>query len=254
MAVLHDILDNRDYMLDLCVRMAHHSSAIEGNMLSQDEVASIILDSFLNLKASEREFYEVRNYRFVLPVLIDSLMNGELLSNELIKKLHSVIMRDLHQEAGAFKMAENMIIGADFEPTKPRLVPTALKDWCDNVEYRLNSIENPQEKLRIILESHIQFERIHPFSDGNGRIGRLLIVYSCLQNNLPPLVIPKEQKALYMSFLRGGEFISFAQELQAMEQERMDRFVVKQVIGKISEVRSKTKGRTTTATQPPLLM
>lgn len=103
MATLHEILNNNDYMLDLCVRMAHHSTAIEGNTLSQDETASIILDNFLNLKASEREFYEVRNYRFLLPVLIDSLTNKELLNNELIKKFHNVIMRDLRDDAGQFK-------------------------------------------------------------------------------------------------------------------------------------------------------
>ena len=228
MAALHDILNNNDYMLDLCVRMAHHSTAIEGNTLSQDATASIILDSFLNLKASEREFYEVRNYRFLLPVLIDSLTNKELLDNELIKKFHSVIMKDLRDDAGQFKKIENLIIGANFEPTKPYLVPSALKDWCDNLDYKLKNATSSKEKVEAILYSHASFEKIHPFGDGNGRTGRLLMIYSCFQNNLPPLVIPKEQKAKYISFLRGEdikEFVLFARELQIVEQKRMDKFL-----------------------------
>lgn len=60
-------LKNKDYMLDLCVRMAHHSTAIEGNTLSQDETASIILNGFISKGISEREMYEVRNYRNVYP-------------------------------------------------------------------------------------------------------------------------------------------------------------------------------------------
>ncbi|HEC1573939.1 TPA: Fic family protein, partial [Campylobacter upsaliensis] len=56
-----EILNNKSYMLDLCVRMAHHSTAIEGNTLSQDETASIILDGYISRPIKERELYEVRN-------------------------------------------------------------------------------------------------------------------------------------------------------------------------------------------------
>ncbi|WP_233712911.1 MULTISPECIES: Fic family protein [unclassified Helicobacter] len=130
-----NMLNNRDYMLDLCVRMAHHSTAIEGNTLSQDETASIILDGFLHFRASEREFYEVRNYRLAMPFFVDSLKSDKPLNAELIKSLHALIMKDLHDEAGHFKKLENMVVGANFEPTKPYLVPTAIKEWCENLYY-----------------------------------------------------------------------------------------------------------------------
>ncbi|EEO7742408.1 Fic family protein, partial [Campylobacter upsaliensis] len=63
-----EILNNKNYMLDLCVRMAHHSTAIEGNTLSQDETASIILDGYISRPIKERELYEVRNYKNILPM------------------------------------------------------------------------------------------------------------------------------------------------------------------------------------------
>lgn len=220
-------LDDEDYILDLCVRMAHHSTAIEGNTLSQDESANIILNQFLHLRASEREFYEVRNYRLIMPFFVQSLKNDKPLNGELIKAFHALIMKDLHDEAGHFKKLENVVVGANFEPTKPYLVPTAIKDWCENLDHKLQSVRGCTEKLQAILESHIAFERIHPFSDGNGRTGRVLIVYSCFANDLPPLIIPKDEKARYISFLRGGdmlEFVEFSKSLQILEKERMQKF------------------------------
>ncbi|WP_229770968.1 hypothetical protein [Campylobacter portucalensis] len=65
--------NERDYWLDVCVRMAHHSTAIEGNTLSQDETASILLDGYIAKATSECEFYEVKNYRQILPKMFSSL-------------------------------------------------------------------------------------------------------------------------------------------------------------------------------------
>ncbi|EPM8362070.1 Fic family protein, partial [Campylobacter jejuni] len=105
-----EILNNKSYMLDLCVRMAHHSTAIEGNTLSQDETASIILDGYISRPIKERELYEVRNYKNILPMLIEKLKSKIKIDNELIKEFHKIIMRDLIDNNGNFKKLENMII------------------------------------------------------------------------------------------------------------------------------------------------
>lgn len=222
------MLNNRDYMLDVCVRMAHHSTAIEGNTLTQQETASIILDNYIPRAIREREFYEVRNYKILLPAFIESLQNQEVIDTKLIKHLHSITMKDLHYEAGYFKIAENMIIGAEFEPTKPALVPMAIKNMCDNLTYKLAHSKDELDKVKAILESHIEFEKIHPFADGNGRIGRLLIIYSCFEHHLTPIIIPQEQKDRYIACLHHSkleEFVMFAQEIQAEEKERYKKFM-----------------------------
>ena len=79
------LLQNKEYMLDLCIRMAHHSTAIEGNTLTQDETASIILDNFITSPVKEREFYEVRNYKILLPYFIEKLQEKVKIDAELIK-------------------------------------------------------------------------------------------------------------------------------------------------------------------------
>ena len=224
---LMDILNNQEYMLDLCVRMAHHSTAIEGNTLSQDESASILLDEYIPKQMNMREFYEVKNYKEVLKTLIDSLQSKAKLTPQLIKHFHALCLDNLLTNKGEFKKIPNIIVGATFDTLPPYQVPSAMADWCDNLYYRFDNANNDDDKLQAILESHIHFEKIHPFSDGNGRIGRLLIVYSCLEQNLSPVIIQKDDKARYISILRNHDIINFmsmAKNLQEQESKRIEIF------------------------------
>ena len=68
-----NILNNPDYVSDLTVRMAHHNTAIEGNTLTQDETASILLNGIIPKQMNEREYYEVKNYQNIIPFMLDCL-------------------------------------------------------------------------------------------------------------------------------------------------------------------------------------
>ncbi len=110
-------------------------------------------------------------------------------------------MNFLLPNKGAFKTADNTILGSSFETTPHFQAPMAMKEWCDNLNYKMKTLQDKEEKLKAILEQHILFERIHPFSDGNGRVGRMLIFYSALEQNLAPFVITKGQKEAYIKAL-----------------------------------------------------
>lgn len=73
----------------------------------------------------------------------------------------------------------------------------------------MENASTDKEKLEGILDTHIQFERIHPFSDGNGRTGRVLMNYSLLQEGFPPLIIEKETKATYIELLAKQDLNGF---------------------------------------------
>ena len=78
-----------------------------------------------------------------------------------------------------------------------------------------------------VAKYHIEFEKIHPFEDGNGRTGRLLINYELLKNNLSPVVIAKEDRVKYFEFLRNTDSNGLAEwlkELSTREKERMEKF------------------------------
>lgn len=213
-----------DYILDLCVRMAHHSTAIEGNSLTQAQTSSIILNNYIPQAMNEREFYEVRNYRTLLPFMVECLENKAVLTPKLICEFHNTIMENLLYNKGRFKTTQNMIVGSEFETTLPYQVPMVMQEWCENLYFRFANAINENQKLECILESHIHFERIHPFSDGNGRVGRLLMVYSCLEQGLAPIVIPIGEKNRYISILQNRnikDFISLAEELQKSERDKI---------------------------------
>ena len=213
-----------EYMEDMLVRMAHHSTAIEGNTLTQAETISILIHNFIPRDMSEREYYEVKNYRKVFNTLLEA---DRKITTELIKKYNKDIMENLYDLNGKFKTTQNLILGAEFEPTKPYLVPFEIEDWCNNLSYRLDNAKTNEEKVEIIMDQHIKFEKIHPFNDGNGRTGRLLIIHSCLKEDLEPIIIPKEEKGKYINLLASEnlkELTKWALQLQEKERDRIEKF------------------------------
>lgn len=228
-----EIFENKDYTDDLTVRMAHHNTAIEGNTLSQDDTASIILNGIIPRKIDEREFYEVKNYKKIIPFMIENLRNERMCDNEFLKEAHFILLENLVHNPGKFKTTQNMIIGATFETTLPYQVPYVLKDCLDNLNFRLKNTNSDDEKLKAILNYHIKFERIHPFSDGNGRTGRFAMFYLTIQNNLIPFTISKNLKNDYIHCLRNenvDEMFILVKKLQILEQEIISKFECKKDI------------------------
>ena len=218
---------NYEYFLDLSVRMTHHSNAIEGNTLTLNETATIILDSTIPGSKSVREVFEVLNHKRAIDYMISELENDKKLDIYVIKSINKEILDRLNDNAGNFKRNSNAIIGVNFETSTPSQAPILTKNWIENLNYRLELCKNDDEKLLEILNSHIEFERIHPFSDGNGRTGRLIMMYLCFQEKISPFVIEKEDRALYMSYLREQNvdiIFEKVKELQKFEQKRIEKF------------------------------
>ena len=218
---------NYEYFLDLSVRMTYHSNAIEGNTLTLNETAAIILDSTIPGSQSVREVFEVLNHKKAIDYIISELENEKKLDIYMIKNINKEILDRLNDNAGNFKNSSNAIIGADFETSTPSQAPVLTKNWIENLNYRLELCKNDDEKLLEILNSHIEFERIHPFSDGNGRTGRLIMLYLCFQENISPFVIEKNDRALYMNYLREQNveiIFERVKELQEFEDNRLIQF------------------------------
>ena len=218
---------NYEYFLDLSVRMTHHSNAIEGNTLTLNETATIILDSTIPGSKSVREVFEVLNHKRAIDYMLNKLANDQNLDIYMIKNINKEILDRLNDNAGNFKNSSNAIIGADFQTSTPSQAPVLTKNWIENLNYRLKLCKNDDEKLSEILNSHIEFERIHPFSDGNGRTGRLIMLYLCFQENISPFVIEKNDRALYMNYLREQNtniIFDKVKELQEFEKKRMEQF------------------------------
>ena len=227
MNILHTF--SKDYLDYILVRLAYHSAGIAGNTISLPATVSIIVNGTLPMsgKATVREFYEIENHKHAFDNILTHLINEETLTIDIIKEIHADLTDRLQYNRGQFKKNENMILGAEFQTASPAETPLLMDQVGDNLIYRLESSESDDEKLIAILDTHIQFERIHPFSDGNGRTGRMVLNYSLLQQGFPPLIIEKETIAEYIEFLGNQDldgFYKFALELLEKEQKRLLAF------------------------------
>ena len=136
------------------------------------------------------------NYRIALEEGVEAVRDREI-SPALIREIHATLMKDARDrdEAGRFKAKQNFIgrrpsdpiENAIFVPPSPQETPALMRDLCDHVE---SSLDEP--RLVQVALTHFQFETIHPFGDGNGRVGRLLILLRLIRTGLldDPLVYP----------------------------------------------------------------
>jgi Fic family protein len=216
----------KDYVDDILVRLTHHSSALENNRITLNETVSIILHNTIPGKVSVREFYEVDNHKRAFQYMMEQL--DEELSLSLIHGIHEQLMDRLHHERGRFKSSDNAIAGADFETAPYQETPMLMVQWVDNLKYRLDTAEDEDSIILAVCESHIEFERIHPYADGNGRTGRLIMVYLLLKYGLCPLIINKEDKEKYIHFLSTRDvdgFASYAKSIIEKERVRYLKFL-----------------------------
>lgn len=217
----------KEYLDDLLVRLAHHSSAIEGNTITLNQTVSIILNDTIPGSINKREFYEVENHKQAFEYIQHNLLNGEKLSLGVIKEIHKLLLDHLDFNRGNFKNISNAIVGAEFDTASPEQTPNLMYQWLNNYEYLIENAKTEEEKIRVILEKHIEFERIHPFNDGNGRTGRMIMLYSLLENNLPPIIISKELKPRYILGLAEQDtnlLYNLVQPLIEKEKDRMQKF------------------------------
>ena len=220
----------QEYFDDLMVRMAHHSTAIEGNTLTQGETKSVLIDGYVPRAIELRELNEVLNYKSFTKHMIADLQAGREVTTEYIKEIHGILCREaIESVPGRFKTQPNMVIGADFIPSPPYRVPMDMENWVQDLKVQLEYAKTEKDVVTAVCRQHFAFERIHPFSDGNGRVGRALLVYSCLQSGIVPIVIPVSQKKLYINYLNNMDLdglVAFSLELMEEEKQRMEAFGV----------------------------
>lgn len=211
------IRESQEYYENFITRSVHSSNRIEGNTLSYAETYAIIFNdnSFSLSGIRPREIYEAINLKYALT---ESLKHQEdEINSAFIIKLNEIINRNIKDTSG-YRRVPVFVRGADFVPPEAKYVPNMVMEQI----YFYN--QSPLPLLEKIAEFHIRFEHIHPFEDGNGRTGRLLINHELIRNNEVPIVIIDERRAEYFRYLQDYDAQGLArmiQELQEVEKEKM---------------------------------
>lgn len=180
---------------ELQVRMTYNSNHIEGSKLSEDQTRLIFETNTINMGDGipVDDILETVHHFRAIDYCIDSA--EEMLTEDIIKQLHYIIKHDTKDSTltwfavGEYKKRSNVVWGR--ETSKPAEVSKHMKGLLE----KYNAKENI--KIEDIIEFHAEFEHIHPFQDGNGRVGRLIVLKECLKNNIIPFIIEDSKKGFY---------------------------------------------------------
>ena len=222
MTILEFILNNNDYLEDLITRSTYHSNAIEGSTLTYAETYAILYnDNSFKIEGKEpREIYEAINHKKALELVFKNLQSHDGFDEKFIKKLNETINRDIKYTEG-YRTVQVFIRGSEHISPAPEKIPNLMNYFVYNYNH------DEEDIFTKIAIYHIEFEKIHPFEDGNGRTGRLLLNYELLKNNIPPVVIIKEDRVKYFEFLKNNDSTGLAEwlrDLSAEEKERIEKF------------------------------
>lgn len=180
---------------ELQVRMTYNSNHIEGSRLTEDQTRLIFETNTLDIGdgVPVDDILETVHHFRAIDFVIDCA--EEPLSEETVKKLHYILKHDTKDSTldwfavGEYKRRPNVVGGR--ETAKPKDVPARMKKLIDDYNSK------PEITVEDIICFHADFEKIHPFQDGNGRVGRLIALKECLRHNIVPFLIEDGKKAYY---------------------------------------------------------
>ncbi len=170
----------------------YNSNAIENSTLTLEETEKILLEQTLSRNVSLREVFEAKNLARVIEYTCKKVKESEL-GKDLIVLVHQMLIGGIDDAiAGRFRgKGEYVRVGAYIAPAPEhveRMLETALLEYSSDLgTYFLDRI----------ARFHLDFETIHPFCDGNGRIGRVIINFQLLQHGLPRIIIRNKEKDVY---------------------------------------------------------
>ena len=188
---------NKESLLDIVFEAElpesiYNSNAIENSTLTISETEKILLNMEISRNVSVREVFEAKNLARVFEY-IKGKISAKNIDKEFILLLHKMLISNIDESiAGRFrKQYEYVRVGTYIAPA-----PEHVESMMDAalLEYSSRHIEYFLEK---IAKFHLEFEHIHPFCDGNGRIGRVLINYQLMQLGFPSIIIRDKEKSVY---------------------------------------------------------
>lgn len=182
---------------DLVLRWTYHSNAIEGNTLTLKET-KVALEGITIGGKTLREHFEAINHKDAILFMEDLAQKEERLSEYSIKQIHSLILKNIDDEnKGKYRTTNVIISGAEHKPPQSFEVQSQMQEFIKKYNENITKL-HPIELASFV---HIEFVKIHPFIDGNGRTSRLLMNLELIKAGFPPVVIELEDRLEYYKAL-----------------------------------------------------
>lgn len=197
---------------EFSISASHNSNAIEGNTFTFDETKLLIEKGIVTGAHSLRESEDIVGYKQAFDFLYEALKEKQPVTEDFIKKVHGFVLRG-EDEAGKYRTIQNYVGSLsriEYTPCPPAQVPEKMKDYVEALQSDCNNLLKITDRensdwinlFHTLAKHHIEFEKIHPFADGNGRTGRLLLIYEIISYGLLPVDIRYEEQKRYYAALK----------------------------------------------------
>ena len=193
-------LSRKEIFDNFSIKIAYNTTSLEGNTITLEETKRFFEDGKTPANRELREIYDLKNTREVFSWILNK---KEKINNDLIIRIHKKLLKDIDTRIG-YRTTDIKVFKSHFKASPGIYVQTDMKillEW-----YK----ENKNKLHPFVLASifHHKFEKIHPFSDGNGRTGRILMNYILLKSGYPPSVIYKKTRDDYLDALSSADSIN----------------------------------------------
>jgi Fic family protein len=179
------------------VSFTYNTTSIEGNTIPLNDVRKILSEEKIQLKNKTlREIYDLRNTKDTFFSIVDS---KKPINIDFIINTHKQLIKDVDERTG-FRRHDVRVIKSRFDSAPYFRIEKEMQELIN--WFKENKKLNPFVLATIF---HHKFEKIHPFSDGNGRTGRLLLNYILIKNNYPPIIITKKNRDKYLQALESAD-------------------------------------------------
>lgn len=213
-----DSLTKQETLKGFVIEFAFNTSSIEGNTITLQQARNLLDEGLTPKDKTLREIYDLQNSENVFLSLFKS--NKEI-SHDFIIDVHSRLMKNIDMRTG-YRTDDVRIIKANFKSTPFPYI----KDDMNLLLKWYNNNKNKLHPLVLGVMFHHKFEKIHPFMDGNGRTGRIILNCILIKNNYPPIIIRKKFRNEYLDALK------VADKSGLMNFERKDYFSLIQFAAK----------------------
>ena len=209
---------------EFMIEFTYNSNAIEGNTLTLKETAMVLEGVTIDQKPL-KDHLEAVGHRDAF-LYVEEIARQELpLSQAAIKNIHSLVLMDQPEDKGVYRRIPVRIMGAYTQPVQPYLIEPKLTELLAVNEARKTAM-NPIER---IARFHLEFEGIHPFIDGNGRTGRLVMNLDLIRCGYPPINVKFADRTKYYdvfdAYYRDGDAGAMIDLLAGYVNERLDAYL-----------------------------
>ena len=209
---------------EFMVEFTYNSNAIEGNTLTLKETAMALEGMTIDQKPL-KDHLEAVGHRDAFLYVQDVAQNDTPLSEVVIKNIHSLVLMNRPDDKGVYRRILVRIMGAYTEPVQPYMIEPKMTELISKNEGR----EQSMHIIERIARFHLEFEGIHPFIDGNGRTGRLLMNLDLIRNGFPPINVKfTDRKRYYDAFdayYKEDDAMSMIELIAVYINERLDEYL-----------------------------